>query len=349
MKRALPFTSPNLLAPMEGVTEPSFRERVLERNGPEALGGTFTEFARVVRDALPRRVLRGHLGEVRFPQPVGLQLMGSDADSLAQTAVRAVEVGAPLIDLNFGCPAKGALRGCAGAALLDDPARVEELVSVLRRAIGDKVPLSAKIRAGGEDDALVEDLARAVEAGGADLLTVHARTRREGYAAPADWQRLERAVQSVSIPVCGNGGIEVHGDFERLRRETGCAFAMVGRGALGNPWIFRGGEVSRAEAAEFLVDYARGLMETQGSRLEGAMRRVKQLFQHWKAGGLMGRAQGQDRASWLREGDPEVLMRRLVEASGPAGIRGIERIGGNFGKPSLVQGPAQLGRGQVIS
>lgn len=310
-RQKLPFTSPYLLAPMQGVTEPSFRERVLERNGPGALGGTFTEFCRVVRTPLPRRVLSAHLGEKRFPQPVGLQLMGSDAQALAQTAARAVEISAPLIDLNFGCPAKGALRGCAGAALLDEPARVEELVGTVRKAIGEETPLSAKIRAGGEDDRNVEALARAVEGGGADLLIVHARTRREGYGVAADWRRLERAVGAVSIPVCGNGGIHEYGDLERLRRTTGCALAMVGRAALADPWIFSGGGVSRGEAARFLIDYAAGLMDRGACALESALRRVKQLLKHWTAGGLVT---DENRLSWLREENPEALMARLERA-----------------------------------
>jgi len=308
----LPFTAPNLLAPMEGVTEPLFRELVLARNPESALGGTFTEFCRVVSAALPRRVLRAHLGEhAHSPQPVGLQLMGSDAEALAATAGRAVEVGAQLIDLNFGCPAKGALRGCAGAALLDDPARMEALVKALRRAVG-AVPLSAKIRAGGEDDRRLEELARAVEAGGADLLTVHARTRREGYAAAADWGRLERAVAAVSLPVCGNGGVERHADLARLREQTGCAYAMVGRAALGDPWIFSGAEVSPAEAATFLLEYAEGLHARNGGSPEGPVRRVKQLVNHWRAGGLM---EPGERAGWLRERDPQALLERLAQAA----------------------------------
>ena len=348
MARALPFTSPWLLAPMEGVTEPSFRERVLERNGPEALGGTFTEFVRVVRAPLPRRVLRAHLGTPRFPQPVGLQLMGSDPDALAATAARAVEVGAPLVDLNFGCPAKGALRGCAGAALLDEPERVQTLVRAVRRGLGDGPLLCAKIRAGGEDDRLVEDLARAVEAGGADLLTVHARTRREGYGPPADWRRLERAVGAVSIPVCGNGGVLAHTDLARLRAETGCTYAMVGRAALGNPWIFSGRAVDASEAAGFLLDYAAGLMETRGASLDAAARRVKQLLNHWSAGGLVGEAGERSRGSFLRERDPARLLGRLERIAG-------SKFGESSGFPGTCEGrapskaPAQLGRGPAIS
>ena len=145
--RSLPFTAPWLLAPMEGVTEPSFRDLVLARNGPSQLGGAFTEFVRVIDRPLPHHVLARHLGTRRFAQPVGLQLMGADRAALAESARRAVELGAPLVDLNFGCPAKGALRGCAGSAVLRDPAQLEATVRACVDALPDH-PVTAKIRAG---------------------------------------------------------------------------------------------------------------------------------------------------------------------------------------------------------
>jgi len=313
----LPFTAPYLLAPMEGVTEPCFRELVLERNGPTHLGGTFTEFVRVVRDPLPERRIRDHLGRGEHPQPVGVQLMGSAPDALAETARRAARAGAPLVDLNFGCPAKKALKGCAGAALLDEPARVESLVRAVAEA-GAGVPVSAKIRAGGEDDTHLEEIAQAVEAGGAHLLTVHCRTRREGYADTADWERLRRAVRAVSIPVCGNGGISGHADLERLRLATGCALSMVGRAALADPWIFTGRTVTRGEAALFLLAYAERLSRRRGLPRERTVPRVKQLLAHWTAGGLVEGPE--DRRRWLR-GNPDEVLERLERISGGAETR----------------------------
>ena len=124
----LPFTSPWLLAPMEGVTAPSFRDLVLERIAPTELGGAFTEFARVVSGPIARKELRKHLGTRRFATPVGLQLMGSDLAGVEGSARNAVELGVPVVDLNFGCPARGALRGCAGAAALREPAGLERAV-----------------------------------------------------------------------------------------------------------------------------------------------------------------------------------------------------------------------------
>lgn len=301
----LPFTAPWLLAPMEGVTEPCFRELVLERNAPDALGGAFTEFARVFSHVLSRPVLRDHLGARRFPQPVGLQLMGSNVELLAQTAERALECGAPLVDLNFGCPAPGALRTCAGSAMLKNPAALEAMVAAVVRAAAP-APVTAKIRAGYDDDRDLEQLARAAEQGGAAMLTVHCRTRAEGYSETVHWARIARAVAAVSIPICGNGGVRTHDDLERMRRETGCRFVMVGRAALGDPWIFSGHRATAAESAQFLLQYAAAL-EQRGFPPAGALARVKQLVHFWSAGDLVG----EERGLWLRDAR---LLERIASA-----------------------------------
>lgn len=305
----LPFTGPWLLAPMEGVTEPCFRDLVLERNPPEALGGAFTEFARVVTHPLPRRTLREHLGPRRFEAPVGLQLMGADLAAVEATAARAVEVGAPLVDLNFGCPAKGALRGCAGSAMLRDLPRLEATVAACVRAVAGAVPVTAKVRAGDTDASRVEEIARAAEAGGAALLTIHCRTRAEHYCEEVDWSRIARAVEAVSIPVCGNGGVNTHADLERMRRETGCALVMVGQAALGDPWIFSGARVDAREAARFLHEYGELLRTRCGAAPRGRAARIKQLLRHWTAGGLIPE---EERTAWLRLQDPDELLTRLA-------------------------------------
>jgi tRNA-dihydrouridine synthase C len=304
---ALPFTATALLAPMEGVTEPCFRDLVLARNGPDTLGGAFTEFVRVSVAAIPRAVVRRHLGPSRFAQPVGVQLMGNDLEHLARTAQNAVAAGAPLIDLNFGCPAKGAIAGCAGSALLRDPAALERVVRAVTNAV--HVPVTAKLRAGYDDASRIEDLARAAENGGATLLTLHCRTRADGYCDQVDWTRIARAVSAVSIPVCGNGGIATHADLARMRDETGADFAMVGRGALADPWIFSGREVSRCEAAQFLVDYADTMRERLQWPAGGIVARIKQLLRYWTAGGLIPDAAA--RTGLLREQDGDALLARF--------------------------------------
>jgi nifR3 family TIM-barrel protein len=302
----LPFTSPWLLAPMDGVTDPAFRDVLLDLHPPCSLGGAFTEFVPVSQLPIPVRVLRRHLGARRGGAPVGLQLMGAEADVLAESARRAVVAGAPLVDLNFGCPAKGALRRCAGSAALDDPGRVERLVRACVDA-APEVPVTAKIRSGVEHAERVEELARAIEGAGAVMLTVHCRTRAEAYRDPVDWTRIARAVGAVRIPVCGNGGVASHADLERMRRETGCRYVMVGRGALGDPWIFSGEQVDRGTAFRFLLHYAETMARHGEVRPDRIASRVKQLVRVWRAGGAVD----DTRESWLHEPDGARFLERL--------------------------------------
>ncbi len=311
----LPFTSPWLLAPMEGVTAPSFRDIVLARHAPTDLGGAFTEFVRVIDRPVAKREMHKHLGTRRFQIPVGIQLMGSDLECVTGSAAHAAQLGVPVLDLNFGCPARGALKGCAGAAALKEPSGVEAAVRAAVKGVDGRTPVTAKIRAGFDHDRDVEVLARAAEAGGAAMLTIHCRTRREGYQEEVFWSRITRAVEAVSIPVAGNGSAWLHADLERMRRETGCAFVMVGRGALRDPWIFSGREVSTAEAAAFLHEYAE-VLESLGAPRRAAVGRVKQLLQYWEAGGLVGDQAGRER--WLRDSDTEGFLSRLASLAEPA-------------------------------
>lgn len=308
----LPFTAPWLLAPMEGVTAPSFRDLVLARHAATDLGGAFTEFVRVIDRPVAHKEMRKHLGDRRFPIPVGIQLMGADLEALTGSAAHAAELGVPVVDLNFGCPARGALKGCAGAAALKDPRGVEATVRAAVAGVDGRVPVTAKIRAGFDHDRDVEVIARAAEAGGAAMLTIHCRTRREGYQEEVFWSRIARAVAAVSIPVAGNGSAWLHADLERMRAETGCAFVMVGRGALRDPWIFSGEDVSLQEAVGFLVEYAE-VLESLGAPRKAAVGRAKQLLQYWEAGGLV--EDEDDRRTWLREADPERFLGRLRDAA----------------------------------
>jgi tRNA-dihydrouridine synthase C len=310
----LPFTSPWLLAPMDGVTDPAFRDVLLDLHSPLVLGGAFTEFVPVSQRPPPLRVLRHHLGARAGGAPVGLQLMGAEEDVLADSTRRAVDVGAPLVDLNFGCPAKGALKRCAGSAALDDPSRVERLVRACVSAAGG-VPVTAKMRAGVTHADRVEEIARAIEAAGVDMLTVHCRTRAEAYRDPVDWTRIARAAAAVSIPVCGNGGVSRHADLERMRRETGCRLVMVGRGALADPWLFSGEEVDRRTAFRFLLGYAETMARHGETRSDRIASRVKQLIRVWSAGGAVD----DSRESWLHEVDGArflELLRREAERAG---------------------------------
>ena len=309
----LPFTARALLAPMEGVTDRLFRSLVLARNPSACLGGATTEFVRVVDQVLPLKRMQAELDDCHYGRPVGLQLIGSDVQAVAGSARVAVDAGAPFIDLNFGCPAKGALRGCAGSALLDDPVQLGHMVSEVARAIENTgVPLTAKLRAGGESDALLEDLVKAASDGGAAMITVHCRTRKEGYRDTADWGRLRRAVAASAVPVCGNGGVETHADLQRLLDATGCAFAMVGRAALKDPWMFADHTATHMDVLAFFEEYQAGLVE-RGARIQGGRSgsRLKQLASYWTAG--PGGQIAADRQEILRLPDDLAVLAAIRE------------------------------------
>lgn len=221
---------------MEGVTDLSFRGLVLDHN-PDAVGAACTQFLRVTQVPMPAERMQRELGPPHpSGVPIGVQLMGNLPDILAESAVRAAAIGAPFVDLNFGCPAPKVFQHRAGSALLAEPVLLEQIV----RAVADAcpVPVTAKIRSGIECDSQLEDICKRVEQAGAKLLTVHGRLRQQSYRDAPDWSRISRAVAAVQIPVIGNGSADTPELIEQMFRETGCAGVMVGRAAIGNPWLF---------------------------------------------------------------------------------------------------------------
>jgi len=230
------------LAPMEGVVDYQVRELLTALGG---LDGCVTEFVRVTRSALPRRTFLRYAPELAHKchtpsgVPVKLQLLGGDPDWLALNARRAHQWGAHAIDLNFGCPAKTVNRNDGGACLLRQPERLHRIVGAVRQALPAQVPVSAKIRLGYDDADLYLDNALAAAEAGASELTVHARTKRDGYRPPAYWHYITRIREALKIPVIANGEIWNLADFKRCREETGCEHFMLGRGLLACPDLAR--------------------------------------------------------------------------------------------------------------
>jgi len=223
--------------------------------------------------------LARHLPE---EHPIAMQLLGSDPDILAEAARRLEGEGADAIDLNMGCPVAKIVAKGQGAALMRDPLTVAVILRALRKAVG--VPLTIKIR-GGWDDRQVNAvaIARLAEGEGVDAITVHPRTRSQQFAGLAPWEIIASVVDAVAIPVTGNGDVRSHDDARAMVRATGCAAVMIGRGALGAPWIFTPGAVSRAEKAQIIHRHAR-LIE---AHLESRTALV-QLKKHlaWYSNGL---------------------------------------------------------------
>jgi len=227
-----------MLAPMEGVIDHIMRELLT------ALGDIdrcVTEFVRVTDRLLPPRVFRRLCpeldtgGTTASGVPVYLQLLGGQAAVLADNAARAAELGAPGIDLNFGCPAQTVNRSDGGAILLREPQRVHAITAAVRAAVPKHIPVTVKTRLGYEDQALFLDIVAGIAVAGASELTIHARTKRHGYRPPAYWDAIAEARQLISIPIIANGEIWSIDDALRCRAVTGCDDLMLGRGVLCRP------------------------------------------------------------------------------------------------------------------
>src|SRR5262245_8180689 len=230
------------LAPMEGISDSIVRE-LLSSLG--AMDVCVTEFIRVAHHPITAPVLLRECpelmngGRTASGTPVLVQLLGGEPEHVAESAHIAAELGAPGIDLNFGCPAKRVNGSDGGAALLREPHRLTEVIGAVRARVPKHVSVSAKIRLGWEDPDDVLACARAAEAGGAEWITIHGRTRAQRYAPPADWNRIAHARSAVRVPIVANGDIFTPADLERCRAITGADQFMLGRGAFRTPNLFR--------------------------------------------------------------------------------------------------------------
>ncbi len=227
-----------VLAPMDGLTDAPMR-------AVQGETGAFTfavsEFLRVSQEVLSKRELRRDVPELcrggltRNGLPVQVQLLGGDPGRMAQSAFLAYEAGARAIDINFGCPAPTVNRHDGGATLLKHPQRIREIVAAVRDALPVEIPVSAKLRLGWDSPDAIFENAEMAAAGGASWLTIHGRTRAEGYQPPAHWEPIGLVRERLGIPVVANGDIWSLADFRRCRDVTGCRHFMLGRGALANP------------------------------------------------------------------------------------------------------------------
>ncbi len=231
-----------LLAPMEGVVDSLLRDVL---TGVGGIDQCVTEFMRVTTLLQPDHVLYRYCPELhmnsktRAGTPIFFQILGGHSEPMAANAVRAQELGAAGIDINFGCPAKTVNRHDGGAALLKSPERIFNIVKAVRDAVDKNTPVTAKIRLGFDDPSQCLENAAAAEEAGAHWLTVHARTKTDGYRPPAHWEWLPRIREKIKIPVIANGEVWTVSDYHRCREVSGCDDVMIGRGAISNPLLFK--------------------------------------------------------------------------------------------------------------
>ncbi|WP_438862587.1 tRNA-dihydrouridine synthase [Neptunicella sp.] len=253
-----------ILAPMEGVVDYLMRDMLTQVGGFDLC---VTEFVRVVDQLLPNRVYHRlcpelqQQGKTTAGIPVRVQLLGQDPDWLAENAYRAVSLGSYGIDLNFGCPAKTVNNSKGGAVLLQETQRLYDIVSAVRQAVPADQVVSAKIRLGFEDKSKAIENAQAIEAAGANLLVIHARTKVEGYKPPAYWEWIGKIRQQTTIPIIANGEIWSLADAEQCRSQSQCQDLMLGRGALALPnlaQVIKGHQqpMSWQQVKQLLIDYS---------------------------------------------------------------------------------------------
>ncbi len=271
----LPYPSahdfPLILAPMAGVSEAPFRQ-ICRAMGADVVLSEFLS-----SEAIRRRI-RNTLEGAEFEsceRPIGIQIYGADANAMAEAAALITAHYAPeFIDINFGCPVKKVVQRNGGSGCLRDMDLVERII---RAVIGaTHLPVTVKTRSGWNDESRDPvSIALRMQDAGARAFTLHARTRTQMFSGKANWDEIARVVEALEIPVIGNGDIETAEDVVRLRAHTGCAGAMIGRGAFGNPWLFRdaqlllaGGQRAPApDAAErfgVALDHARLALRLQG-------------------------------------------------------------------------------------
>ena len=231
---------PALLAPMSGITDPPFRQLVGELSGGIVVSEMIASAEFLKAAATRRRAARAATpgDPTTAGRPHVIQLAGHDPAIMADAARLAVDLGADIVDINFGCPAKKVVGKLAGSALMRDEPLAEAIVAAVARAV-DR-PVTVKMRLGWDDRTVnAAPLARRLVGAGAGWITVHARTRAQGYGGQADWKRVRPVVAALSVPVIVNGDIADARSVDRALADSGAHAVMIGRAAIGAPWLMR--------------------------------------------------------------------------------------------------------------
>lgn len=223
-----------VLAPMAGISNSAFRKICKEMGVGLVVAEMVSDKAIMYNNQKTIDML--YMND--FERPISQQIFGSDSKSMAEAAKYIYENMKPdIIDINMGCPVpKVAERALAGSALLKDKQKIKEIVEAVVKSV--PIPVTVKIRSGWDKNE-AKEIAKIIEESGASAITIHPRTRKQGYTGSADWNIIKEVKESVKIPVIGNGDIKSCFDAKRMLNETGCDAVMIGRGVLGNPWLIK--------------------------------------------------------------------------------------------------------------
>jgi nifR3 family TIM-barrel protein len=289
---SLELANPLLLAPLSGISDLPFR--LLAKEQGCAL--VFTEMISAEGLLRNRKATGRLLQSCPEERPLAVQIFGSRPMSMAEAAKIVEDNGADALDINMGCPVRKVVRGGSGAALLKDLGRAKEIIRSVRQAIS--IPLTIKMRTGWNDQSVnFLEVAKMAEDSGVNALTLHGRTRTQGYGVKADWGAIAEAKEKLRLPVIGNGDLTSAQAVMNSFSQTGCAGAMIGRGAFGNPWIFRQTleklrgqppqETSLGERKATVLRHLRMVVE-----MRGEVHGLKEFRKHliWYTRGLRGNA-----------------------------------------------------------
>jgi len=277
---------PLYLAPMAGFTDCAFRE-ICKEYGADVM---VTEFV-MANKFLDERSEDKAWRMVDFTpeqRPMGVQIFGGEPDKMAESADRIADRLLPdFIDINYGCPAPKVVNNCAGSSLLRDPRLLQEVAAAVVRRVTDRLPVTAKIRIGWDEHSInAVEVSRRLEDVGIEAVAVHGRTKEQGYSGEADWEAIHAVADALRIPVIGNGSIRTAEDVRRIKSAGKVKGLMIGRRALGNPFLFR--DIKHA-----LRTGEEGPLPTPEERWEVMLRYGKALLAH--------REQGQwDKINWMR-------------------------------------------------
>lgn len=299
---------PIILAPMAGVSEAPFRSMALRMGA--GLAPTELVSAKGLEYANART--QGYLKhDVREEPLLSVQIFGGEPESMARAAEIAVGAGAKIIDINMGCPVKKVTRTGAGSALMCDPERAGSIIRAIHARVGEQIPVTVKIRAGWDDSSKnAPQLGRTLQDAGAAAVALHPRTRAQGYSGSADWSLIALLRAAVSIPVIANGDIQSVADADRVLEQTGADAVMIGRAALGNPWIFRellaahrGEPAPRPLRAAERVETILGHLDRHIEHVGDELRAVRKFRQHliWYSRGLEGGSAFREMATRLND------------------------------------------------
>jgi tRNA-dihydrouridine synthase B len=289
---------PMLLAPIAGFTDSPFR-RIARWHGAGLVVTELVSAEGIVRSGRKTMELLHFTDEER---PIAVQIFGNDPAHMSEAAATVEDLHPDLIDINMGCPVRRVCASGSGAALLLEPKRIFEIASTMVKKV--RIPVSAKIRIGWDSKSVsYPDTVRALQDGGVALIFVHGRTRNQQYGGKADWDAIRDIVKISSVPIVGNGDIRTYEEARARMESSGCPAVMIGRGAIGNPWVFSGEKPSVREIVDGIKRHLDLMIGYYGDRGIVLMRKhlVRYIHEFRGAREIRKRLVVSDRREEIRE------------------------------------------------